>query len=151
MEIKHGNILSVDQGIIVHQVNTLGVMGAGLALQIKEKYPIAFKDYKEMSEYYGNDPKYLMGKTLISDATQGIYIAHLFAQSSIGRGALRTDYKAFEDGLLELQGHIVRFGLSHLPIYFPYKIGCGLGGGDWGGVIKPLINKHFPKATIVKL
>ena len=44
MKIKHGDILSVANGIIVHQVNAQGVMGSGLAKQIREKYPMAFDE-----------------------------------------------------------------------------------------------------------
>ena len=35
----NGNLLDVQQGIIVHQVNCRKVAGAGLAKQIREKWP----------------------------------------------------------------------------------------------------------------
>lgn len=151
MEIRQGDILDVNHGIIVHQVNTLGVMGAGLALQIKEKYPIAFKDYSGFSSIYSDYQEELLGLTLLTKVEEDLYIAHMFAQSSIGVGKTRTNYDAFNKSLENLKVVINRESYHELPIYFPYKIGCGLGGGDWGGVIKPLINKYFPKATIVKL
>ena len=34
MKIINGNILDITEGVIVHQVNCKGVMGAGLALQM---------------------------------------------------------------------------------------------------------------------
>lgn len=39
--IKHitGNVLDSDAPIIAHQVNCMGVMGAGVAKCIREKYP----------------------------------------------------------------------------------------------------------------
>lgn len=46
MIIKTGNLLNADELYIVHQVNNLGVMGAGLALQIKHKYPQVFIQYR---------------------------------------------------------------------------------------------------------
>lgn len=36
---KYDNILNSTETILVHQVNCMGVMGAGLALQIARKYP----------------------------------------------------------------------------------------------------------------
>lgn len=47
IEYIKGNILNVTEGIIVQQVNCMGVMGAGLAKQIKDKWPNIYNDYKE--------------------------------------------------------------------------------------------------------
>lgn len=43
---KKGNILRSEAQYIFNPVNTVGVMGKGLALQIKQKYPACFNDYK---------------------------------------------------------------------------------------------------------
>ncbi|MDM5320060.1 hypothetical protein QUF57_08725 [Bacillus pumilus] len=42
-----GNILETSEDIICHQVNCKGVMGAGLAKQIKSKYLNVYKEYKQ--------------------------------------------------------------------------------------------------------
>lgn len=44
---KDGDILTSTADVICHQVNCKGVMGAGLAKQIKQKYPAVFKLYKK--------------------------------------------------------------------------------------------------------
>ena len=44
---KTGNILRSKAEYIFNAVNTVGVMGKGLALQIKQKYPSCFEDYKK--------------------------------------------------------------------------------------------------------
>ena len=44
---KKGNILKAKTQAIVNPVNIMGVMGAGLALQIKKKYPVVFESYKQ--------------------------------------------------------------------------------------------------------
>ena len=52
MSIKfvNGNILTFperdEDTIICHQVNCKGVMGAGLAKQIRDKWPVVFDEYK---------------------------------------------------------------------------------------------------------
>ena len=47
--IKHQNtnILSVEAGIVVQQVNRQGVMGAGLAKQFSDRYPDLLPQYRE--------------------------------------------------------------------------------------------------------
>lgn len=42
-----GDILEQDVDMIAHQVNTIGIMGAGLAAQISVKYPEAVMSYKQ--------------------------------------------------------------------------------------------------------
>ena len=49
IEIINGNIFKGDADIICHQVNTHGIMGAGIALQIKEKFPDVYAVYREKS------------------------------------------------------------------------------------------------------
>ena len=43
---KTGSIFKTESALLVNPVNTVGVMGAGLALQFKTKYPNNFKEYR---------------------------------------------------------------------------------------------------------
>ena len=45
IEYTIGNLLDADTEALVNTVNTVGVMGKGVALQFKEKYPLNFKLY----------------------------------------------------------------------------------------------------------
>lgn len=46
-----GDLLKQDKvDIICHQTNCKGVMGAGIAFQIKRTYPEVFKKYKEFCD-----------------------------------------------------------------------------------------------------
>lgn len=45
IEYTKGNILESDAEVIVNPVNCVGVMGRGLALQVKLKWPAVFVDY----------------------------------------------------------------------------------------------------------
>lgn len=40
-----GDLLSAEAQALVNTVNTVGVMGKGIALQFKEKYPSNFNHY----------------------------------------------------------------------------------------------------------
>lgn len=44
IQTKYGDLLS-SKGIIVHGVNSQGVMGSGVAKQIKDKWPEAYGSY----------------------------------------------------------------------------------------------------------
>ena len=131
MNIVQGNILDCTEDIIVHQTNCMGVMGSGLAKQIKEKYPEVFKGYY----YYckNNLPAKFFGKCLICHANDGKHIANVFGQG------LQTDYKKLKSGLREVRNFAKKKNLS---VAIPYKIGCGLAGGDWE-IVSKIIEKLF--------
>ena len=47
MKFIKGNLLNAETEAIVNTVNTVGVMGKGIALQFKERFPQNFKAYKD--------------------------------------------------------------------------------------------------------
>lgn len=137
MEIIEKNILECKEDIIVHQVNCKGVMGSGIAKQIKTVYPEVYKGYR----YYckTNLLSDIFGSALICEANNGKYIANVFGQVNYGRGEKHTDYDALRHGLEEVRDFAKE---NKLTIAIPYKIGCGLGGGDWNTVFD-MINEIF--------
>lgn len=44
---KYDNIFDSDADILINPVNTVGIMGAGLALQFSFRYPAMFEDYNK--------------------------------------------------------------------------------------------------------
>lgn len=46
IEFRKGNIFDFEGQTIVNPINCVGVMGAGLALQFRQKYPGMFEQYK---------------------------------------------------------------------------------------------------------
>ena len=50
IEWKTGDILQADTEAIVNTVNTVGVMGKGIALQFKQAYPMMFAEYQRLSK-----------------------------------------------------------------------------------------------------
>lgn len=139
MIIKTGNLLEADELYIAHQVNNLGVMGAGLALQIKHKYPQVFIQYR--NEYRTKQ----LGDIQCISVNNHIFI-NMFSQQGISRYHRTTDYQAFEQALLKVQ----QLTQDSKSIALPYNIGCGLAGGDWN-IISKLIDKYLPYAVIYKL
>ena len=62
------NSLDLDVNIICHQVNCLGIMGGGITLQIKNRWPLVFEQYKEYCNNHINNPAAMMGKSFMSMA-----------------------------------------------------------------------------------
>ena len=58
-----GNLLDSDCDYICHQVNCQGVMGSGIARQIRERWPRVYDGYKNFCKYVGSDS--LLGKVFI--------------------------------------------------------------------------------------
>lgn len=140
LHYEKGNLLSVQRGIICHQVNCRHVMGAGLAAQIKRKFPHHYADY--MSRYAH------LGSAVITEIQPGnLYVAGIYGQDDYGRTGQYTQYPAFEQGLTRVS----EFAKQHhnLPVYLPYGIGCGLAGGDWN-IISTIIHDVIPDAIIIR-
>ena len=128
MEIINDDIFNCKEDIICHQVNCQGVMGSGLAKQIKEKYPEVFKGYYHYCKT--QELKDIFGTALICEGSDK-YIANLFGQDKYGTDKQYTDYDALKQALTELKDFAKEKNLS---VAIPYKMGCGLGGGNWNTV-----------------
>jgi O-acetyl-ADP-ribose deacetylase (regulator of RNase III) len=144
MNIEDRNILEIESGIIGHQVNCHGVMNAGLAKKIRELYPEVYYAYRA----WLSEPTRSLGKIqLVKIASkQKLYVANMAGQYGYGRTQTHTDYNALGCCLQELQGQSEAL---QLDIYLPFKLGCGLAGGDWD-TVKTLIDRYCPSATICK-
>lgn len=115
IEYRVGDILTYDGKYIVQGVNTLGVMGAGLAKQIRDTYPKVWDVYRtkklKLGDVFGVD----CGKHII---------LNIATQAELGRYKKPFNYTAFTVGLDKINSSFSG------PVAFP-AIGCGLGGGDW--------------------
>jgi O-acetyl-ADP-ribose deacetylase (regulator of RNase III) len=138
IKVVNGNILDAKENVIAHQVNCMGKMGAGVALEIRRKWPNVYEGYVNFcSEHI---PAYLIGRTFLVRIGVNHYIANLFGQERYGRDKRYTDYDAIEKSLRRLKGFCKQQG--NFSIALPYNMGCGNAGGDWT-VVKGLIDRIF--------
>ncbi len=137
-----GDILTAERGIICHQVNCQGKMGAGIALKIRQKWPVVYEDYIRA---YG-DHQLVLGVVIFSTIiTNQLYVASICGQIYYGRGKRYTEYPAVGTGL----GIVNTFaGGMSLPVYIPYGMGCSLAGGNWNEMLN-VIEQTLQNATIV--
>ena len=130
--IKHikCDIFESGADVICHQVNCQGVMGSGIAKQVREKYPWVYGEYKDFCYFY--QPSELLGFCLITYIDETHMIANLFGQEKFGYdGKCYTNYDGLRNALKQLnKGH------PDKTIAIPYLMGCHRGGGDWNIVYK---------------
>ena len=126
-----GDLLTAGESVIGHQTNCHGVMGAGVALQLKRKYPHMFDDYRQ---HCNNN--HCAGTTRLFRLKNGQYIANIFGQYGTGFGK-QTDEEMLECAVNDLIRQMKELGLTTLAL--PYGIGCGLGGGEWKKVYGILV------------
>lgn len=133
--IKHikCNIFESGADVILHQVNCQGVMGSGVAKQVKELYPQVFSSYKNVCDNT-KEKKTMLGTVQCIRIETGKYIANLFAQENYGYdGKCYTDYAALKRCLKAVAEYPL---FDDQVIAIPYLMGCHRGGGDWNKVYK---------------
>lgn len=148
MNIIEGNLLNISTGIIVHQVNCLGVMGRGLAAQIRSKYPTVYTKYYKLCKTKVGFEDELLGTTQLVPVTTTppLRVANLFGQLEYAGAGVHTNYDAVSSALTKLS----LVNIHKLPVYIPYLLGSDLAGGHWP-TIKSIIEETIPDANIVVL
>lgn len=139
-EVK-GDLLSSECVVRCHQVNCRGVMGAGIAAQIKAKYPEAFPLYEGLCKQFGDK---MLGEVQFIPCHDGTVIANMFSQDDCAVGKCQTDIYALEDCFDRLLVFAAKTGVS---IGFPKYVGAGLGGGDWNQIYG-LIHTYFDSEIV---
>lgn len=126
-----GNILHDQADAIINTVNTVGVMGKGLALQFKKAFPSNFKAYKKACD----DKSFSTGEVLtvnLNSLSAPFYVIN-FPTKAHWKGKSKVEY--IEQGLASLKTEVQRLGLKSIAIP---ALGSGLGGLPWQQ-IEPLI------------
>lgn len=128
---SEGDMLKLHRaGLICHQVNCMGKMGAGIAKQIKHEYPIVEREYSSICRQYSQCRDKLLGQVLYTKVSDNLAIANIFGQLDYRRfgenGKIYTDYNALRAGLEKINSDY-----NNTFIGIPFMIGCGLGGGKW--------------------
>lgn len=138
------DITTVESGLVLHQVNCVGVMGAGVAKAIRSKWPDVDRQYGVMCDAHGRS-RALLGKIQVINVGEDLWVGNIFGQFKPDLSSQATSYDAVNEGLRRLEvWH--RDHTRKLPIYVPYLMGCGLGGGAWA-IYSAIIEYYLPGAT----
>ena len=134
VRFSQGDIFIQGTQAIVNPVNCVGVMGRGLALEFKKRFPDAFKAYHQACTQDLVRP----GRMFVynTGAAQPRWIVHFPTKRHWRDQSLISDIDA---GLRDLAATIERHNIASIAIP---PIGAGLGGLDWGDV-RALIQQHL--------
>lgn len=118
--------------VLVNTVNTVGVMGKGIAKRFKDIYPEMFEQYVELCE-----------KNLLDVGQLWLYKTHHkwilnFPTKKHWRSPSKIEY--IEKGLIKFSETYQEKGIT--SISFPL-LGCGNGGLNWEEEVKPLMEKYL--------
>ena len=119
--------------VLMHQVNCLGIAGAGIAKQLRDKYPAWYGMYKRHCDQV-EFKKNLLGTVHAMAVGHDVIVCSAFAQLGISKREPVTDYDAWELICPKIESEIrTRNSEKNMnwTLHIPYGIGCGLAGGDW--------------------
>lgn len=133
------SIFEIKCEAIVNPVNTVGVMGAGLAKEFKKRYPNNFSYYKSFCD----KNSFHIGD-LLHFCEKNVTIINFPTKRHWKDSSKFTDIEIGVKKMVELIGELK---LSSIAIP---KLGCGLGGLNWGEV-KPMLQNNLQCLTDVEI
>ena len=138
------NLLKSDAEALVNTVNTVGIMGKGVALQFKEHFPLNFKLYQKACEA----GEVRLGKMFVTETGQ------LTGPRYIINFPTKSDWRSYSklnniaEGLDDLVRVIQEKKITSIAVP-PW--GCGNGGLDWNDVKPMIISKLSPLADSLQI
>lgn len=130
-----GDLLGATQKVIIHGCNAQGVMGSGVARQIRARWPNVYEVYHLKHRVFGLD----LGDIIPVATLDGKIIVNCITQDGFGRTGNRyVDYDAIARCMEQINDRVDNWDVSEIAMP---RIGAGLGGGDWN-IIEQIILIH---------
>ncbi len=132
-----GDLFTSPAKVLVNTVNTVGVMGKGIALDFKRVYPEMFQEY----QYYCENGMFDVGKLWLYK-TSHKWILN-FPTKKHWRNRSKLEY--IEEGLKKFVDTYDSKGI--VSVSFP-MLGCGNGELDWKKHVQPLMEQYLRRLPI---
>jgi O-acetyl-ADP-ribose deacetylase (regulator of RNase III) len=136
IQYKTGDALKGPEAYTCHGCNSRGVMGSGIALQVKTDYPEAFNDYRVAFDNRADKAGGLeLGRTIWVTCRDGRTIINAITQADFGRdkSVVYASYDGIRQAIRNINDRakmIKRDGGKIDAVAFP-TIGAGLANGSW--------------------
>ena len=131
-----GDLFSSPAQVLVNTVNTVGVMGKGIALEFKKRYPEMFETYKRQCDKHN----LTIGRLMLWYAPDHWILQ--FPTKEHWRNPSKLEY--IEKGLMAFVRKYADYNIT--SIAFP-KLGCGNGELNWTDV-KAVMEKYLKDLPI---
>jgi O-acetyl-ADP-ribose deacetylase (regulator of RNase III) len=136
IELVKGDLLAAKTDALVNAVNTVGVMGKGIALQFRQRFPAMSAAY----ELACRTGEVRIGRVYVFDRGERVEPARWIINFPTKRHWREPSRQAdVEAGLVDLIGTVQRLKVRSIAIP---PLGCGLGGLLWEDV-HPRIEAAF--------
>lgn len=119
-----GTVFNTPAKTMVNTVNCKGIMGAGLALEFRLRYPTMYEDYVKKC----NENKLSIGRPNIFKINENLWVLN-FPTKHHWKDKSKLQY--IEDGLAYFREHYSKIDIK--TVAFP-KLGTSNGGLDWKDV-----------------
>lgn len=132
-----GDLFASEAQTFVNTVNCVGVMGKGIALGFKIRFPDMFKEYVQLCE----QGEVRLGRPYLWKSMIPPWVLN-FPTKDHWRGGARLD--AIVEGLERLEANYREWGITSLAVP---PLGCGEGGLEWR-VVGPTLYRHLARFGI---
>lgn len=132
IEIVSGNLLESKMQTHINTVNCVGVMGKGIALDFKNRYPAMFKDYARRCQ----NEEVILGEPYLFRQLFDPWVLNFPTK---GHWRSRSRIEDIKDGLDYLARHAQSWGITSIAVP---PLGCGNGQLLWEDV-GPIIAQHM--------
>ena len=136
VRILEGDLLKSNMHALVNTVNTVGIMGKGVALAFKKRYPDMYRDYAERCAR--GDVR--LGQPYVYRTDDHVVVN--FPTKQHWRSVSRLS--DIEAGLDYLEGHYKQWQIKSLAVP---PLGCGNGQLEWR-VVGPILLRHLKRLDI---
>lgn len=136
MTVTTGNLLASQAQTLVNTVNCVGIMGKGIALAFKRRYPAMFADYVRRCDRH----EVVLGKPYVFHAADHLIVN--FPTKDHWRAVSRLE--DIVAGLEHLERHYREWGITSLAVP---PLGCGNGQLEWD-VVGPTLYRHLSRLGI---
>lgn len=137
IDVRTGDLFDSGAQTLVNTVNCVGVMGKGVALQFKERFPDMYADY--VARCKAGEVK--LGRPYVFRRLMGPWVLN-FPTKDHWRAVSRLS--DIEQGLAFLEQHYRDWGITSLAVP---PLGCGHGQLEWR-VVGPTLYRHLRRLDI---
>lgn len=137
VDIREGDIFKSKAQTLVNTVNCVGVMGKGIALGFRKRFPAMHDDYVQRCER----GEVKLGRPYLYRQDNGHWILNFPTKDHWRSVSKLADIEA---GLEYLEDHHRGWGIENIAVP---PLGSGLGGLEWQ-VVGPALYEHLDRLTI---
>lgn len=143
IQLVHGNILEAKVEALVNTVNTVGVMGKGIALQFRQAFPLNYEAYRAACKREEVQP----GHIFVVDMHRFENPRYILNFPTKRHWKGKSKIQDIDSGLQDLVSKLKEYGIQSVAVP---PLGCGNGGLDWN-IVRPRIETALQPLEGVKI